>query len=261
MWWGDRLGKGKLATVNHDLIRELPDKGDFGELFRARLGWDNPPDHLGHGVPLPKEDGVNRIDDTSLTARAVAEKRGVLVWVIDCSEIPTAAKRNRTVRDLKQYSADQLVVFATADEQLWLWPEQRPSGTGFRLVDHHYRRGKGNDALLQRLERVRFEIRESKGLTGPKVLERVRQSFNVEKVTKDFYKKYQEHHRALTDRIEGIPLGKERERRWYASVLLSRLKFIYGAIRATSGNQFLGAVTHRCVQRLQNIQGGQQEGA
>lgn len=216
-----------MATLNHDLIRKLLDKGDFGELFRARLGWDNPPDHLGQGVPLPKEDGVNGIGGASLIARAVAEKRGVLVWVIGCFEIPSRAVQHRANRELRRWSTDRLVVFDAGDEQLWLWPEQRPSGTGWRLVDHSYRRGEGNDALLQRLERVKFYVKETRTLTGPKVLDRVRQSFNVEKVTKRFYIQFKEHHEALTDRIEGIPQNKARDRRWYASVLLNRLMFIY----------------------------------
>ena len=154
------------------------------------------------------------------------KKRGVQVWVIDCPEIPSSARRRRTVRELKKYSSDQLVVFATAEEQLWLWPEQRPSGTGWRLVDHRYQRGEGNDALLQRLDRVRFDIKESRTLTGPQVLDRVRRSFNVERVTKRFYTEYKKYHQALTDQIDGIPHSRERDRRWYASVLLNRLKFI-----------------------------------
>ena len=213
--------------LEHGLMHRLLDKGDFGELFRARLGWDNPPEGLHGGELLLKGKSANGVGGTPLTARAVAEKRGVLVWVIDCSEIPARAVQHRVNRELRKFSTDRLVVFSAGDEQLWLWPEQRPSGTGWRLVDHSYRRGEGNDALLQRLERVKFDVKETKTLTGPKVLDRVRQSFNVEKVTKAFYTQFKTHHQALTDRIEGIPESKARDRRWYASVLLNRLMFIY----------------------------------
>ncbi len=212
--------------LNPEPMRELLDQRRFEDLFRRHLFWDNPPDRLSQLQPLFKSpDAIE--DDQALPGRAVAEKRGVQVWVIDCSEIPSSARRRRTVRELKKYSSDQLVVFATPEEQLWLWPEQRPSGTGWRLVDHRYQRGEGNDALLQRLDRVRFDIKESRTLTGPQVLDRVRRSFNVEKVTKRFYTEYKKYHQALTDRIEGIPPSRERDRRWYASVLLNRLKFIY----------------------------------
>ena len=169
-----------MDALGHEEMRRLLDKGDFGEMFRTRLGWDNPPEGLRDGVPLPEARSVNAAAVSApRTARAVAEKRGVLVWVIDCSEIPSRAVQHRVTRDLRKLSTDRLVVFATDQEQLWLWPEQRPSGTGWRLVDHSHHKGGGNDALLQRLERVRFGIKESRALTGPQVLDRVRQSFNV----------------------------------------------------------------------------------
>ncbi len=206
---------------NHDEMRELLDRGKFRTLFRDRLLWDNPPGLLRR-VEL---EAAQAAPDIPVIAQCVAEKRGVMVWVIDLPEIPSRAEQHRKAREVRQWSSDHLVVFATPSEQLWLWPEQRPSGTGWRLVDHSYRIGQGNDALLQRLERVRFGIKER--LTGPQVLERVRQSFNVDKVTKKFYTEFKKQHKSLTERIEGIPSHRERDRRWYASVLMNRLMFIY----------------------------------
>lgn len=205
----------------YDQMRRLLDEGKFQTLFRTQLMWDNPPDHLRR----QDLEAMNAAPEVPVMGQCVAEKRGVMVWAIDLPEIPSRAEQHRKARELRQWSPDHLVVFATPSEQLWLWPEQRPSGTGWRLVDHAYQVGKGNDALLQRLDRVRFEIKET--LTGPQVLERVRRSFNVDQVTKRFYTEFKKHHEALTERIEGIPAHRERDRRWYASVLLNRLMFIY----------------------------------
>ena len=202
-------------------MRELLDGARFQTLFREHLLWDNPPDYLRR----QHLEAMNAAPDVPVIGQCVAEKRGVMVWSIGLPEIPTRAEQHRKARELRQWSSDQLVVFAAPTEQLWLWPEQRPSGTGWRLVDHPYRTGEGNDALLQRLDRVRFEIKEK--LTGPQVLERVRQSFNVDKVTKRFYTEFKKHHQALTEQIQGIPAHRERDRRWYASVLMNRLMFIY----------------------------------
>ena len=205
----------------YDEMRDLLDRGRFATLFRNLLLWDNPPDDLR----CRELEAMKAAPEVPVIGRCVAEKRGVLVWVIDFPEIPSRAEQHRKARELRQWSSDHLVVFATPWKQLWLWPEQRPSGTGWRLVDHTYQVGRGNDALLQRLDRVRFGIKEK--LTGPQVLDRVRQSFNVDKVTKRFYTEFKKHHQALTERIEGIPAHRERDRRWYASVLLNRLMFIY----------------------------------
>ena len=202
-------------------MRRLLDEGRFQTLFREHLLWDNPPESLRQ-QPL---EAMSAAPEVPVIGQCVAEKRGVMVWSIGLPEIPSRAEQHRKARELRQWSSDQLVVFAAPTEQLWLWPEQRPSGTGWRLVDHHYRTGEGNDALLQRLDRVRFGIKEK--LTGPQVLERVRHSFNVDKVTKRFYTEFKKHHQALTEQIKGIPAHRERDRHWYASVLMNRLMFIY----------------------------------
>jgi hypothetical protein len=57
------------------------------------------------------------------------------------------------------------------------------------------------------------------------VTARLKQALDIERVTKKFYGEFQEQHLAFIELIEGI--GDERDRRWYASVLLNRLMFIY----------------------------------
>ncbi len=209
--------------TGNDELRHLLDQGAFEELFRRRLLWGNPPEG---STMVPLENDPEESTEL-LDARGVAEMRGVMVWVVECPALPAPARQRRISRELRKRSSDHLLVFTTGAEQRWLWPEQRPSGTGWRLVEHSYRRGEGNDALLQRLEGVRFSIKELKSLTGPKVLDRVRRSFNVDKVTKKFYREFRKYHQALAEHIKGIPDRRDRERRWYASVLMNRLMFIY----------------------------------
>lgn len=196
-------------------MREYLDADDFGGLFR-RLGWDNPVE--GSAVPVEAEESV-------WAAEAVADKRGVTVWSVAGGEIPPRSVQHQIMKAAKRLSRDQLVVFASPGEQLWLWPEQRPSGVGHRLVDHRCRPGHGNDALLQRLRDVCFTVAEEPELTAVKVLDRVRRSFNVEKVTKSFFAEFKTHHERMADSIEGIP--RPDDQRWYASVLMNRLMFVY----------------------------------
>ncbi|MCQ3811955.1 MAG: hypothetical protein KTV68_15540 [Acidimicrobiia bacterium] len=196
-------------------MRGYLDADDFGGLFR-RLGWDNPIQGLSVTVEA---------EESGWEAEAVADKRGVTVWSVECGEIPPRSVQHQIVKAAKRQSRDQLVVFASPGEQLWLWPEQRPSGVGHRLVDHHYRPHHGNDALLQRLSDVCFTMAEQPELTAVKVLDRVRRSFNVEKVTKSFFREFKGHHEQLAEHIEGIP--RPDDQRWYASVLMNRLMFVY----------------------------------
>ena len=200
--------------MQHPELSRLLQQGDFDALFR-RMGWDNPEQRL----PVD-------VTESALRPVPVADKRGVTAWRVDCpAGLPKRAEQYRVVRHLKRLSRDQLVVFVTPDKHLWQWPEQRPSGVGYRLVDHEYPVQAPTDALLQRLSQATFKIDEEKQLTSSAVLTRVRRSFNADKVTKSFYREFQQHHKNFAMKVEGIPAGKNR--RWYASVLLNRLMFIY----------------------------------
>ena len=200
--------------ATHQEMRALLDADDLAGLFNV-LGWDRPPEG-STVVPVP---------ETDLEAELVALKLGVGVWQVETTDITPRATQRRVASELSRYTAERLVVFVEAGEQLWLWPEQSASGVGYRLVDHRYVHGHGNDGLLQRLADAAFTLSEERSLTVLKVLERVRRSFNVDKVTKAFYKEFKKHHDRLTQQIEGIEDFDER--RWYVSVLLNRLMFVY----------------------------------
>lgn len=62
-----------------DDMRHLLDQGGFTTLFRDHLLWDNPPDHLRR-VELQ---AMEATPEVPVIGRCVAEKRGVMVWVID----------------------------------------------------------------------------------------------------------------------------------------------------------------------------------
>ncbi|MBT4188853.1 MAG: SAM-dependent methyltransferase [Gemmatimonadales bacterium] len=201
-----------MAAHNENL-RSLLDSGDFAGLLIGHLGWDNPP--IGNPPVRHEDDGTEAVQ--------VAGKRGVGVWVVD--GIPAPPARRRLDSLIARRTRERLVIFATPDLQLWLWPEQRQSGAGFRLVAHEHHVGSRNDALLQRLAGASFTLDEEAHLTVIEVLERVRRSFNAEKVTKRFYKEFKAHRDGLLGQIEGI--RGEEQIAWYGSVLLNRLMLVY----------------------------------
>ena len=195
-------------------LAELLLHGDLGALFR-RMGWDN-----------PGAIETVRLEDSDLRPVAVADKRGVTAWQVECpAGIPERREQHRVVRRLRRFSRDQLVVFVSPDQHLWLWPEQRPSGVGHRLVDYGYDSAVPTDALLQRLVQASFSLDEEDGLTATSALARIRRSFNADKVTKSFFREFQKHHKNFAATVEGI--DPDEDRRWYASVLLNRIMFIY----------------------------------
>ena len=199
--------------TEQDLVALLR-HGDFGALFR-RMGWDN-----------PGAIETVQVDGSDLRPLAIADKRGVTAWLVECpAGVPERSEQHRVVRRLKRFSRDQLVVFVSPGQHLWLWPEQRPSGVGHRLVDYGYNSTVPTEALLQRLAQASFRLDEEDGLTATSVLARIRRSFNADKVTKSFYREFQKHHKNFAATVEGI--ARDEDRRWYASVLLNRIMFIY----------------------------------
>ena len=200
-------------TISLERTRALLDAGRFTDLL-IELGWDHP----GHPAPTAEDPESGR------RATQIVQKRGVGVWRVTGGIPETAADRRSIDRMVSRQSRERLVVFSDGQQQLWLWPEQRPSGY-IRLVEHRHHQGSRNEALLQRLRAASFSMAEESALTVLDVLGRVRRTFSAEKVTKPFYKEFRRQRQELLSRIEGIP--SEADRSWYCSVLLTRLMFVY----------------------------------
>ena len=200
--------------MNEQELATLLLEGNFKALF-LRMGWEDP----GELEPV-------RVEDSDLVPVAVGDKRGVTAWLVECpGDIPQRSEQHRVVRRLRRFSRDQLIVFVSQGRHLWLWPEQRPSGVGYHLADYEYASAAPTEALLQRLARASFAVDEENDLTATSVLARIRRSFNADRVTKSFYREFQKHHKDFVAEVEGIPTVGNR--RWYVSVLLNRLMFIY----------------------------------
>src|SRR5207237_3123114 len=80
--------------------------------------------------------------------------------------------------------------------------------------------------FLSKISGIFFDFSDiEQGVSLVSVNERIRRALDVERVTKKFYEEFKDERVAFTDLIQGIE--DERDRRWYASVLLNRLMFIY----------------------------------
>lgn len=196
-------------------IRDRLGQGDLRGLFLDLLGWDQP----GVG-PVTVE-----LDEQAFTAVPVAQKRGLHVLEVRTDlDVPPADVQHRLDAEIAQRLPERLVVFTGPARQVWRWPQPRKSG-GVRLVPHEIRAGHAPPAVVQRLAGVRFTFAEEDTITLPAVKDRVRAQFNAEQVTNRFYEHFQEQHTSLQGALEGI--DGEGEARWYASVLMNRLMFIY----------------------------------
>ena len=134
--------------------------------------------------------------------------------------------RRKIQREAAKSVLEHLIIYTDTEQttQIWQWVKREP-GKPLACREHRYDRGQPGESLIQRLETIAFSLEEEDDLTLVAVTGRVRAAFDVERVTKRFYDRFKREHDQFLNFLEGIP-DQEMER-WYASVMLNRLMFIY----------------------------------
>lgn len=199
--------------------RPLLQNAEFAKLFVEELGWEPGRQKL-----------TLAIGGANFELRAIAQKRGFTAWSCECPDgkLPDHATRLKLDRKLAETSFEHLIVFVTADRarQSWMWV-RREKGQPIVARTHEYHRGQPGDALLQKLESlyVSLEEEERGDLSTVAMAGRARAAFDIERVTKAFYRDFDSHRKAFLKFIHGI--GDVADREWYASVMLNRLMFVY----------------------------------
>lgn len=198
--------------------RPLLQTGDFCRLFIEELGWE--PCSLKLTL---------RAGDCDFAFDAIAEKRGFRIWVCQSPDgsLPDHSTRLKLDRSLTQTSFEHLIVFVTNDRsrQSWMWV-RREAGKPLSARTHEFTRGQPGDSLLHKLQFLFVSLEEEEaGLSVTQVAGRARAAFDIERVTKAFYRDFDAHRKAFLKFIDGIEEVADRE--WYASVMLNRLMFVY----------------------------------
>lgn len=142
--------------------------------------------------------------------------------------IPDAKTRAALHKRVAEQYLENLLIFVDAarTQSLWYWVKR--DGAKAFPRDHLFIRGQPGDLLLSKLSGMVFDLSdfdEAGNVPVVEVARRLKDALDVERTTKKFYAAFQQQHVAFLELIEGIP--DERARRWYASVLLNRLMFIY----------------------------------
>ena len=209
--------------INRARTRQLLKDFEFEPLLIDELGWNR---HRGEVVTEIRETGV---DESEYLLTAIAEKRGMAVFLCPASTdggIPDYATRRKIQREAAKSVRENLIIYTDAeqDTQIWQWVKREP-GKPLACREHRYDRGQSGESLIQKLETIAFSFDEEEDITLTDVRGRVRAAFDVERVTKRFYDHFKREHAQFLNFLEGIP-DQEMER-WYASVMLNRLMFIY----------------------------------
>lgn len=205
-------------TLKPARARQLLVKGDLRSLFIEELGWDR------HAVPLQIA-----VPGSTFSLPALAHKRGMVAYQFSAKEgahLPDYAERRKIEHQVARSVHEHLIVFTDAqlETQIWQWVKREP-GKPAACREHTFHRSQTGDALLQKLQAIAFTLEEEEQLSLTDVTSRARSGFDVERVTKRFYDRFQKEYTAFLTFITGITERADHE--WYASVMLNRLMFVY----------------------------------
>ncbi len=199
-------------------IRRCLSEFDFSELFTQHLLWDG--FRAKHALEIAGH---------FYEVEGVAEKRGVAAFLCQPAKgepFPGSAERKRIGREIEKLHHEYLIIFIDREhtKQVWAVP-RRDDGKTKTTSEVTYYAGKGVEFLAQRINKLSFTLDESEATNLVEVSARVNQALLAERVTKKFFKEFNEHRKAFVKFL--VWIEDESKRDWYCSVLLNRLMFIY----------------------------------
>ena len=206
--------------LDRSRVREALKTFDFESLFIEELGWDR---HRRQPLTVSA-------DAAEFQLEAIAEKRGMVAFLYDpkiaAAHAPDYALRRKIENQVRRTAHEHLIIYVdrARQAQLWQWVRREP-GRPAACREHNYQAGQPGDALVQKLEAISFSLDEEEALSIATVAGRARRAFDVERVTKRFYDRFQSEHGAFLRFIQGIQAQGDRE--WYGSLMLNRLMFVY----------------------------------
>ncbi|MEJ5251628.1 MAG: Eco57I restriction-modification methylase domain-containing protein [Armatimonadota bacterium] len=207
-----------MAELNIERMRRILKDFDFKTLFIEELGWEH------HEQTLTVTAGGE-----TYALRAIAHKRGLIAFTCapaSDGRLPDYKTRRHIEREVAKAVHEHLIIFTDGAHttQVWQWVK-REQGRPIQCREHHYHRSQPGDALIQKLQYLAVSLEEEETLSLVLVTQRVRTAFDVEKVTRRFYERFQSELKAFLQFIRGIPDAEMQT--WYASVVINRLMFIY----------------------------------
>lgn len=218
-----------MATLDFTGFEKHLSAFDFARLFVDVLGWNC--------APADNNWQSDAAGETPFTRRTVAELGGVVaIQVVVHGGWPDEAQRLRVWKHIAHSHVENLLIFTDrqdkASQSQWYWVkrDKHPETGKPRLTSrrHDYFKGQPVDLFASKLQAMVVELSELDASGRLPVLEaarRIQAALDVDKTTKKFFTAYQQQHLELLAHIKGI--DNERDKRWYASVLLNRLMFVW----------------------------------
>jgi hypothetical protein len=206
--------------LNISSTRDRLQKFEFARLFIEELGWSN---------PKARNPVKVQVKEVAYTRTPIAQLSGVVAFEVTTDDgIPDAKVRAAIHKQIAEEHVENLLIFLDKDrtQSLWYWVKRESGKTHAR--DHLYVKGQPGDLFLSKLAAMVVDISEldaEGNIPVTEVAGRLKAALDVERVTKIFYGEFDIQRLAFVELIQGI--SDDHQRRWYASVLMNRLMFIW----------------------------------
>lgn len=186
------------------------------------------------------------VGEDTFKLRAIAQLGGVKVFEVtggqDLSTLPLEHVRHKLSDEVVNISREHVLIFVNEErsQSHWYWVKRGLSEEGKRKAQprtHTYVKGQPDDLFVSKLSGLFVdigELNEDGDLPVLEAAQRLQNALDSEGVVKKFYNQFKDVREEFASQIRGI--SDERDRAWYASVILNRLMFVY----FLQGKGFLG---------------------
>ena len=209
--------------MKKNLFNQYISTANFKELFISEMLWNNPTG----ATQLPEI----TIDDTTYHIEQIAERKGFQILHCKVQSIPTSAVCKKIDQKIRKNAENYICIFFLPEKlhHLWIAPVKKVEKRDVVLIE--YDTIDKAAFLFEKMEKLSFSLEDEPNILD--IIEKVQAAFlvNSEKITKDFYSGFKKEHSNFAKFITGIDdhiTEKEnKNKQWYASVMLNRLMFCY----------------------------------
>jgi len=202
--------------INQEFVFEYLQQFDFNKLF-VEIGWDH---STANTITF-------EINENTYTLEPVVEKRNVQVLICKSVDgIPSSIDQKKIESRVRKIFYEHLIIFIDNEQttQVWQWVHRKP-GQPAQVRSYRFEKGQTYEFLIQKLRSIQINIKDEEELRLLDVTESLRDAFDKDKITKQFYSQFQKQQKIFQGFIENISDGEHAH--WYSAVMLNRLMFIY----------------------------------
>lgn len=209
--------------MKRNIFNQYITVSDFKGLFVSEMLWNNPTG----ATQLPEI----TIDNTTFHIEQIAERKGFQILYCQVDQIPSSTICKKIDHKIRKNAENYICIFILSGtlHHLWVAPVKKVEKRDVVLIE--YDSLDKAAFLFEKMESLSFSLDDN--LTILDIIEKVQAAFliNSEKITRDFYAGFKKEHSNFAKFITGIDdhidEKENKNKQWYASVMLNRLMFCY----------------------------------